>query len=98
MAQKIIIRPEAENDIYTAFDWYEKQRAGLGTEFTQELSNSMDRIIESPRIYSEIYRGIRRALLSRFPFGIYYLVNDETIIVLSVLHLIMDPDKWKNRT
>ena len=72
MAQKIIIRPEAENDIFSAFDWYEKQREGLGKEFSQELSDSMDQIIEFPLIYAELYRGIRRALLKRFPFGIYY--------------------------
>lgn len=98
MAQKIIIRPEAENDIFSAFNWYEEQRAGLGVEFAQELSNCMDQIIEFPRIYSELYHEVRRALLRRFPFGIYYLVNDGTIIVLSVLHLAMDPDKWKKRT
>ena len=97
MAHTIIIRPEAENDIYKAFDWYEQQRAGLGKEFAQELSASMDRIMESPRLYSELYRGIRRALLKRFPFGVYYLLNDEKIIVLSVLHLAMDPAKWESR-
>ena len=98
MAHTIIIRPEAENDINTAYEWYESQRAGLGKEFAQELSASMDRIMESPRIYSELYQGIRRALLRRFPFGVYYLFNDEKIIVLSVLHLAMDPVKWKRRT
>ena len=57
--RKIIVRPEAENDIYLAIDWYEDQRAGLGQEFFQKLSISIDRIIESPHIYSEIYRNIR---------------------------------------
>lgn len=97
MALKIIIRPEAENDIFVAFDWYERQREGLGSEFAQELSNIMDLITEFPLICSELYLGIRRALLKRFPFGVYYLVREETIIVLSVLHLAMEPDKWKSR-
>ena len=65
MLPKIIIRPEAESDIYAAFDWYEHQRAGLGKEFALELSASMDRIMDSPRIYSELYRGIRRALIKK---------------------------------
>jgi len=97
MVRKIIVRPEAENDIYLAIDWYEDQCAGLGQEFFQELSISIDRVIESPLIYSDIYRNIRRALLRRFPFGIYYLFNIENITVLSVLHLAMDPEKWKSR-
>ena len=50
---------------------------GLGAEFAQELSNSMDLIIEFPKMYSELYLGIRRALLKRFPYGVYYIVKDE---------------------
>ena len=95
--QNIIIRPEAENDINSVFDWYEEQRAGLGDEFALELMESMDRIIDMPLIYSDLYCGIRRALLRKFPFGIYYLLNEGNIIVLSVLHLAMDPGKWKKR-
>lgn len=66
MARKIIIRPDAENDIFSAFDWYVRQREGLGAEFARELSNCMDQLIEFPLIYSELYVGIRRALLKRF--------------------------------
>jgi toxin ParE1/3/4 len=98
MTQKLIIRPEAEKDIFSAYDWYEEQRLNLGTEFAQELSNSMDLIIEFPKMYSELYRGIRRALLKRFPYGVYYVVKDDTNIVVAVHRLAMDPEKWKSRT
>jgi len=95
--QNIIIRPEAENDINSAYDWYEEQRTGLGSEFALELMDSVDRIMDTPQLYSDLYCGIRRALLRKFPFGIYYLLNEVKIIVLSVLHLAMDPGKWKKR-
>ncbi len=49
--------------ILRAFNWYEEQRAGLGREFALELSASIDQIIETPRLYMELYRGIRRALI-----------------------------------
>jgi plasmid stabilization system protein ParE len=71
MTRKLIIQPEAEKDIFSAFGWYEEQRRGLGAEFAQELTNGMDQIVEFPHMYSELYLGIRRALLKRFPFGIY---------------------------
>jgi len=95
--QNIIIRPEAENDINSAYDWYEEQRTGLGSEFALELMDRVDRIMDTPQLYSDLYCGIRRALLRKFPFGIYYLLNEVKIIVLSVLHLAMDPGKWKKR-
>lgn len=97
MTQKIIIRPEAERDIFSAYDWYDEQQLGLGAEFAQELSDSMDLIIDFPKMYTELYRGIRRALLKRFPYGVYYIVHDETNIVVAVHRLAMDPEKWKSR-
>lgn len=97
MSRKFIIRLEAENDIDSAFNWYEKQHTGLGREFALELSSSMDRIIETPRLYTELYRGIRRALIKRFPYGIYYFLNEKDIIVFAILHLGMNPTKWKDR-
>ncbi len=98
MSLNIIIQQDAENDINSIFDWYEEQRSGLGREFAQELSASTDSILDAPPLYSEQYRGIRRALLRRFPIGIYYLLNEDRIVVLAVLHLAMEPDKWKNRS
>ena len=98
MSRKFIIRTEAESDIGSAFNWYEEQRAGLGREFALELSSSMDRIIETPHLYTELYRGIRRALIKRFPYGIYYFLNEKDIIVFAILHLAMNPVKWKERT
>jgi len=97
MSQNLIIRPEAEKDILSAFDWYEEQQSGLGADFAQELSKNMDMLIEFPEMYAELYRGIRRSLLKRFPYGVYYLVNEETNIELAVLHLAMDPARWKGR-
>ncbi len=98
MKPHLIIRPEAEADIFSAFDWYQEQQLGLGNQFAQELVSSIDRIINSPRLYSELHIGIRRVLLHKFPYGIYYLLKEDQIIVLAVLHLSMNPDKWKMRT
>ncbi len=98
MSQKIIIRPEAQNDIDSAFDWYEEQNTGLGREFTLEFSSSVDRIVENPQLYSELYRGIRRALVRSFPYGVYYHLNEKDIVVFAVLHLAMNPMKWKDRS
>ncbi len=98
MTRKIIIRPEAENDLSFAYDWYDKQQAGLGRDFILEFSACMDRISDSPHLYSELYRGIRRALVRRYPYGIYYVVTGNDINVLAVIHLAMQPVRWKKRS
>lgn len=98
MPYQIIIRPEAENDIIDAFDWYEARSPGLGLEFVRCIDASFDMILESPELYQYVYKNIRRALPQRFPYGIFYLIENEKIIVLAVLHAKRDPKLLKQRT
>jgi toxin ParE1/3/4 len=80
------IRPEASADIAEAFSWYEAQRAGLGGDLVVEL----DRTFEAMRLYPAagpiVYRGLRRVLVPRFPYSVYYRVEAEIIEVRGVLH------------
>lgn len=98
MSYQIIIRPEAENDIRDAFDWYEARSPGLGLEFVRCIDASFDIILESPVIYQHVYKNIRRALPQRFPYGIFYIIEDEKIVVLAVLHAKRNPNLLKQRS
>lgn len=97
MARRVIIRPEAEDDLDAAFDWYEAQRSGLGRDFAREISQCIDTIAVSPLLYAEITDSVRRALANKFPFAIYYLTNEQESVVLAVLHCARDPETWKGR-
>lgn len=48
-------------------------------------------------MYPSVHRGVRRSLTHRFPFGIYYRVEQDMIIVIAVMHGSRDPNQWKNR-
>jgi toxin ParE1/3/4 len=74
---------------------YEIERAGLGTRFEEELEAVLSRVAEGPRQFPVVDRDIRRALLRRFPFGVFFVVSPEKISVIAVLHLHRDPDTWK---
>ena len=97
MGYKLIIRPEAREDLLDAFQWYQSQRQGLGFDFKLCADEAITKISRSPLIYKKVLQDVRRINLKRFPFGLYYLVNSNTIIVLAVLHARRDPDKWKTR-
>lgn len=97
MLRRIIVRPEAEDDLSAAFDWYESQRPGLGRDFAREISHCIDSIAESPFLYALIDGTLRRALARKFPFAVYYLINEEVIVVIAVLHCARDPETWKGR-
>jgi plasmid stabilization system protein ParE len=83
---RIFIELQASLDIEEAARWYEAQRSGLGIEFVLEADFAIERIQENPKLYLQLYRGIRRVLLHRFPYAIYFFANDTETRVLAVLH------------
>jgi plasmid stabilization system protein ParE len=78
------LRAEAENDIYEAASWYENQRLRLGHEFLDAIEVSFVRISDNPLQFPVLYRDTRRALLSRFPFGVFFRLEGPTIVVMGI--------------
>ena len=97
MKRALVIRPEAAAEIQEAFDWYEAQSKGLGTAFRDSLDAAFDRILDNPNQYATVHRTIRRALVRRFPYGVFYLVEAKRIVVLAVFHGGRDPKQWRTR-
>ena len=97
MNQKILIQPEAELDLQAAFNWYEKNSRGLGSEFIRVVDASLSAIQRNPFAYPIVYREIRRKLIRRFPYGIFYLIESETIYIIACLHVKRDPHQWQRR-
>jgi plasmid stabilization system protein ParE len=93
----ISLRPEVEGDLLEAAVWYEQQRIGLGTDFLDAVAVTLDRISASPSAYPTVYKSTRRALLQRFPFGVFYLVEDKNVVVVAILHGSRHPRNWRAR-
>jgi toxin ParE1/3/4 len=89
--------PAVEADIETTFDWYELEEPELGFEFPEELRAVFLRILESPLGYKELRSSIRRALTRRFPYAVYFLIENNIIVVVAVLHTARDPAEWQLR-
>jgi plasmid stabilization system protein ParE len=94
---RVVVRPEAETDLQSAFDWYEQRRVGLGMAFREAVNGTIARIAESPRAYPVRYRELRRALVQRFPYAVYYRPNDDVIVVVAVVHGSRHERVWKSR-
>ena len=97
MSRDVYVRPEARIDIEQASAWYERQRAGLGDDFLDEVLDALDRIARDPEIYPVIHRRTRRSVVHRFPFGIFYCIEDDAIVVVAVMHGSRDPRAWQRR-
>lgn len=98
MKRALIIRPEAERDLAEAYGWYESQVPGLGSDFFLRIDASLSSIRRTPEMHPVVHRNVRRALIRRFPFGIFYLVEKDRIVVIAVLHARRDPQTWRRRT
>ena len=97
MSRGLTLRPEAENDIAAAAQWYEEQRSGLSLEFRSALDQAFSAIENNPALYAPIYRELRRALLHRFPYAVFYAERTNEIVVAAVLHTSRDPRLWRAR-
>ena len=97
MDYELIIRPEAKADLLDAYQWYQEQRQGLGNDFKLCVEEVIFKIQRNPLIHRVIFQNVRRSVTKRFPFGVFYTIEDGKIIVLAVSHARRDPVKWKNR-
>lgn len=98
MAFRLVVSERAQREIAEAYEWYETQLAGLGTQFLQNVDVQFATIAGSPQIYATVHRNIRRALLLRFPYGIFYVVSGDIVAILAVVHTARNPRRWPRRT
>lgn len=94
----LIIRRLARADVRSARNWYERERRGLGSEFTEQLDNVMARVRELPLQFPDVRSGVRRALVQRFPYAIYFVMGPDGVpAVIAVLHQHQDPSELEKR-
>jgi plasmid stabilization system protein ParE len=88
---ELVLSDESEKDISAAYTWYEKQRAGLGDEFFLCLDAAFAGIARAPKTYEAMYLNIRRAVIMRFPYSIFFVEEPDRVFVLAVFHASRNP-------
>ncbi len=86
----------AQDDLIEGFHFYEKKEEGLGNHFLNNLFSDIENLKVFGGIHSKAYRGFYRALSKRFPFAIYYTVEDDTVRIRSVVDCRRRPS-WIRR-
>jgi plasmid stabilization system protein ParE len=95
MTRELIVRRRAEAQAFHARNWYESQLDGLGRRFVAELDHAIQNAHENPQHYQVVHREIRRVLLRRFPYAVFFISEPERVVVLAILHQYEDPTKWE---
>ena len=96
MSLPVVLTPEAEAEFDEAADWYE-ENAGLGAEFTAAVHAVFDRIGNFPLIHQVVFKNIRRAVVKKFPYIVYYRPESDRISVIAVFHGRRNPTIWQGR-
>lgn len=94
---KLIIRPEAEDELLEAVDWYEARSLGLGADLLRCVDACIQRILRNPECYPVVHGEIRMGIVRRFPYLLLYTVSEETIYVIAIFHAKRDPKTWRER-
>jgi plasmid stabilization system protein ParE len=97
MIRRFVLRPRAEDDVRSAFEWYASQRAELGDAFLAAVREKLEVIRSFPESNPVIYRNVRRGIVSKFPYYAFYVVRPTEISVLAVLHHARNPAFWPRR-
>lgn len=91
MNYSIRFRPEVEYDALNGYHWYEDKSLGLGEEFLRVFYANALGLVRNPFIYRKVYKNFRRRLLRRFPYAIYFVIENHTIIVFGLFHTARNP-------
>ena len=87
----------ARAEFREAIAFYNDQKAGLGSEFAEEVKKAIQHILQYPEAWFQISRRARRCRVNRFPFGVIYQVREDTLLIVAGMHLHREPNSWRNR-
>ncbi len=97
MPRSVVFRPEAEAEAVDVREWYESRSSGLGRRFGEALGVLVHRISEEPLVFPRVHGEVRRAILQRFPYTVYFRATVDAAIVLAI-HGRQHPSRWQSRT
>jgi toxin ParE1/3/4 len=94
---RLIYHPEAEAELIEAAQFYENHVLGLGQRFLNEFEIALSKIQESPESWQRVDAELRRYVMPRFPYGIYYRCQGDELRILVIKHHSRHPEYWKHR-
>jgi len=94
---RVYFHPEAEKEFQAAIRYYEECQPGLGLDFAEEVYAAITRIIEYPCAWTAFSANTRRCMANRFPYGIIYRVESDSLHIIAIANLNRRPKYWKKR-
>ncbi len=97
MTLPVVWIPEANKDLLEARAWYANIRPELGERFALAVEATVESLTEHPLQFPLVYRRTRRAGVRRFPYGLFFEVQENRIVVIACFHGRRNPTHWQTR-
>ncbi|MBA2606165.1 MAG: type II toxin-antitoxin system RelE/ParE family toxin [Acidobacteria bacterium] len=94
---EIFVRREAQLEVQKAFQYYQDKSEGLGFEFMRSLDAALQSVKRNPLAYQKIYKEARRILLRKFPYALFYIAEENRIVVIACFHQKRSEIDWLRR-
>lgn len=94
---KIELSDEAENDFDSSYEYYFDDSPKLAYTFFQRINISLENIRKAPSSFPVVHKNLRKYTVRKFPFVIYYQVEEFVIKVIAIFHTSRNPLIWNER-
>jgi len=94
---KLKVLTAARTDAAGAIAYYNAQEPCLGAEFAAEVRKTIERILQFPNAGTSVSKRVRRCQVNRFPYGVFYSLKNDRVVVIAVLHNHREPRAWQAR-
>jgi hypothetical protein len=94
---RLVVRPQAAAELLEAQQWFDEQRTGLGLECGLEVDLIISEVLTRPESFPRVHGEMRRAIVHRFPYGVFFRIVADAIVVLGIIHGHRDPESWRQR-
>jgi len=97
MTRTLVVSTLTEADLDEAVAWYNHIQPGVGDDLVYCVEQALDRILDHPEAFAMILPEVRRTLVRRFPYGLFFRVRQHRIEVEALFHLRSDPARLQER-
>lgn len=99
MIYEVKLIPMAYTDLQKAKRTYREISEKLSLDFRDEVEREIEYIKSHPKQYQIKFRALRQALVYRFPYAIFYLIEEDKkrVVVFGILHTRRSPNLIKKR-
>ena len=94
---KYLFLPEALLEYEESALYYAAIDKHLAGTFVSQIESAIRRMQRNPSAHAVVAENVRRCLVKRFPFGIYFLIEDDQMLIVAVMHMSRKPNYWKDR-